>query len=181
MNRGNNSRSSHHRSNYPTNRERTHVQIDSSVNLPPAPDPIPTTDSSRENSSNPPPLSPPTTAQPIQPTQPTSQTPQLPPQPSDAPVDKPVPTDNPQEIDGSVLNQDKVESIGTSDNLRILYITIAIIVGLLLVWLIIMFFTKEDPIKVLGDMTDPTTQIKPVSDLQPVISSISSTISDIPI
>lgn len=61
--------------------------------------------------------------------------------------------------------QDETVSLGSiNNNLRILYITFAIIIGLLLVWIIIVVVTKEDPIKVLNDMTDLATQIKPVSD-----------------
>jgi hypothetical protein len=63
--------------------------------------------------------------------------------------------------------QQETVSLGSANNnLRILYITFAIIIGLLLIWIIIVVVTKEDPIKVLNDMTDLATQIKPVSDKQ---------------
>lgn len=171
---GTNSRSTHRQTNYPQNTSRERTQMDTAANttppvnsapsnLTPVPEPVPTSDSS--------------SSQPVQVNPTNSQ-----PVPNDTPPDKPV--EKPQEvdpIDGSIITQDKVESIGTSDNMRILYITIAIIIGLLLLWLLIMFFTKDDPIRVLNDMIDPATQIKPVSDLQPAISSITSTISDMPI
>lgn len=51
-----------------------------------------------------------------------------------------------------------------NDNLRILYITFAIIIGVLLLWIIIVIFTREDPVKVLSEMTSLATQIKPVTD-----------------
>lgn len=51
-----------------------------------------------------------------------------------------------------------------NNNLRILYITLAIIIGILLLWIIIVIFTKEDPIKILNEMTDLTKQLTPVSD-----------------
>jgi len=38
------------------------------------------------------------------------------------------------------------------DNIKILYITFGIIVGLLLLWIIIVVITKEDPIKILGEI-----------------------------
>lgn len=49
-------------------------------------------------------------------------------------------------------------------NIYILYITFAIIIGLLLLWIIIVVFTKENSIKILNDMTNLTDQIKPVND-----------------
>ena len=52
----------------------------------------------------------------------------------------------------------------TNNNLRILYITFGIILGLLLLWIIIVIITKEDPVKILSEMTNMAAQIKPVSD-----------------
>ena len=54
----------------------------------------------------------------------------------------------------------------SNNNLRILYITFAIIIGILLVWIIIVIISREDPIKVLTDMTDLATQIQAVSDTE---------------
>ena len=66
-------------------------------------------------------------------------------------------------IDHTILSQD-TSFLGGNNNLRILYITLAIIVGILLLWIVIVFFTKEDPLKILAEMTDVTKQLTPVSD-----------------
>jgi hypothetical protein len=50
------------------------------------------------------------------------------------------------------------------DNMRILYITLAVIVGLIILWIVIVIFTREDAIKILGEMNNAATQIAPVSD-----------------
>lgn len=55
--------------------------------------------------------------------------------------------------------------IDTNDNnLQILYITFAIIVGLLLIWIVIVAVTKEDPLKILSAMNNVSAQMQPVSD-----------------
>ena len=69
--------------------------------------------------------------------------------------------------------------LGNNNNLRILYITLAIIIGILLLWIVIVIFTKEDPLKILNEMTDLTKQLAPVSDMFPV-SSISNTSQQLP-
>ena len=87
------------------------------------------------------------------------------------------PTVNNPSITGSQVNNRGVnetqsESLGSigdtslsiDNNLRILYITFAIIIGLLLLWIIIVVVTKEDPLKILGEMNNLATQIPPVSD-----------------
>jgi hypothetical protein len=56
-------------------------------------------------------------------------------------------------------------SLSNSNSLWILYITFAIIIGILLLWIIIVVITREDPIKILNDMIDLTSQIKPVNDI----------------
>lgn len=68
-------------------------------------------------------------------------------------------------------NQSKVdavipstEEVPTNDNTHILYITLAIIVGLFLLWFLIIFFTKENPIQVLDAMKNAASQIATVSD-----------------
>jgi hypothetical protein len=71
--------------------------------------------------------------------------------------------------DTSVIPPDPTQDIGilssNNSNLRILYITLAIIIGILLLWIIIIIFTKEDPIKILNEMTNLAIQLKPVSDI----------------
>lgn len=65
------------------------------------------------------------------------------------------------------------EPVGTTnDNLRILYITFAIIIGLLLIWIIVIVFTQEDPIKILGEMNNLSSQTPAVTDsnIAPIIS-----------
>lgn len=52
----------------------------------------------------------------------------------------------------------------TDSNLYILYITFAIIVGMLLIWIIIVMVTKEDPLKILNEMNNLASQMAPVSD-----------------
>lgn len=65
---------------------------------------------------------------------------------------------------------------GNNNNLRILYITLAIIIGILLLWIIIVIFTREDPIKILNEMTDLTKQLAPVSDLPRIRDSFQEAI-----
>jgi hypothetical protein len=55
-------------------------------------------------------------------------------------------------------------SLGTNNNLNILYITFIIIIGVLILWILIVIYTREDPIKVLSEMTNLATHIKPVTD-----------------
>lgn len=54
--------------------------------------------------------------------------------------------------------------LASDNNLHILYITLAIIVGLLLIWIIVVTVTKEDPLKILNEMNNLTSQMQPVSD-----------------
>jgi hypothetical protein len=77
---------------------------------------------------------------------------------------------NPKNIPKDVVQISSSEPISlgnANNNLIILYITFAIIIGLLIIWIIIVVVTKEDPIKILNDMTNLATQIKAVSD-QPI-------------
>lgn len=55
-------------------------------------------------------------------------------------------------------------SLDTNTNLNILYITFMIIIGVLVLWIIIVIYTREDPIKVLSEMTNLATHINPVTD-----------------
>ena len=73
-------------------------------------------------------------------------------------------TANDTSITGSQVNGIQAGAMGdislsSDNNLRILYITFAIIIGLLLLWIIIVVFTKEDPLKILGEMNNLATQI----------------------
>lgn len=69
-----------------------------------------------------------------------------------------------------VYNPDKYKEsdiIGsTNNNLRILYITFMIIIGILLLWIIIIYFTKDDPIKILGQMNNNIFQTPAINDNQ---------------
>ena len=57
-----------------------------------------------------------------------------------------------------------------NNNLRILYITFAIIIALLLLWIIIIVITRENPIKILGEMNNLSTQTPAITDTKvPVI------------
>lgn len=58
---------------------------------------------------------------------------------------------------------DTTTSSAVSDH-KILYITLAIIIGLFLLWIIIISFTKEDSIKILGEMNNLAAQIAPITD-----------------
>ena len=60
----------------------------------------------------------------------------------------------------------ELSSLGSNDNLRILYITLGVIIGILLLWIVIVMFTREDPLKILSEMTSLAAQLKPVTDLQ---------------
>jgi len=71
--------------------------------------------------------------------------------------------------DITILSSEEIMTLGTeTENLTILYITIIIIIGILLIWIIMVVVTKEDPVKVLNDMADLASQIKPVSDQLPI-------------
>ena len=74
---------------------------------------------------------------------------------------------NNQSIIDSGANGDAGEaSFPTDANLTILYITFLIIIGFLLLWIIIMVLTKENPLKILGEMNNLEAQIPPVSDYE---------------
>lgn len=76
-------------------------------------------------------------------------------------------TNSDQNVIIEYTSLDTDQNIGVSDGegLRILYITLAIIVALLCLWLFIVIFTKEDPITVLNEMTNITAQLRPVTDI----------------
>ena len=64
-------------------------------------------------------------------------------------------------------NVDMISNLGIFNNdLRILYITLAIIIGILLLWIVIVVLTKEDPIKILGQMNSLTFQTPAVTDVK---------------
>ena len=48
---------------------------------------------------------------------------------------------------------------------KILYITFAVIFGILSVWIIIIIFTGEDGVKILNEMLNSSSQTKLASDL----------------
>lgn len=60
------------------------------------------------------------------------------------------------------LNIDETEN--QDDHSNIIYITIAIIISLTLLWSLIVFITGEDPIKILNEMTNLASQTLPVND-----------------
>lgn len=66
--------------------------------------------------------------------------------------------------DSDNIDKKPDNDVSVDNNLRILYITFAIIIGLMLLWIIIVVFTKEDPLKILGEMNNLASQIPPVSD-----------------
>ena len=67
--------------------------------------------------------------------------------------------------DNKESSPDLLINIGISDNnLRILYITFAVIIGLLLLWVIVIYITKDNPIKILTEMNNLSLQIKPIID-----------------
>ena len=61
---------------------------------------------------------------------------------------------------------DSTTAYENNNDIRILYITFSIIIGLLFIWIIIVVFTKEDPIKILGEMNKLTSQIPPTNDIK---------------
>ena len=66
------------------------------------------------------------------------------------------PTENNKGVGDTLVSDD--------NNLRILYITFAIITGVLLLWIIITVSTSEDPLKILGEMNNLSSQIPSASD-----------------
>lgn len=64
------------------------------------------------------------------------------------------------------------------DHLIILYVTFAIIIGLLLIWLIIITVTKEDPLKILNEMNNLAAQMAPASDTPTIPTPFESTPSN---
>ena len=72
---------------------------------------------------------------------------------------------NKSPTDSYTNNQGVGDTLVSDDNnLRILYITFAIITGVLLLWIIITVTTSEDPLKVLGEMNNLSSQIPTASD-----------------
>lgn len=70
---------------------------------------------------------------------------------------------NPLELINYTEQEIGEESTDESSNLKILYITCVIIVGLLSIWIITMIFTKDD-VKILNEMLDTDAQTKPIID-----------------
>jgi hypothetical protein len=50
-----------------------------------------------------------------------------------------------------------------SNNL-IIYITLAVVIGLIIIWILVLLFAGTDPMAVLSSMNDLATQIAPASD-----------------
>jgi len=61
-------------------------------------------------------------------------------------------------------NDSNVIILEANDNMSILYITFFIIMAVFVIWIFITIFTKEDPVKILNEMMNLSSQIKPVSD-----------------
>jgi hypothetical protein len=67
--------------------------------------------------------------------------------------------------DGKLIPPDDGMLLENSSNgSRILYITFSAIVGLILLWIFIVVYTKDDTITILKEMTDLAAQIVPISD-----------------
>jgi len=66
-------------------------------------------------------------------------------------------------IDYEIL--EVIDEIEGKNYLYILYITFIVIIGILLLWIIISTFTKTDDIKILSEIINMATHIKPVSDI----------------
>jgi len=61
-------------------------------------------------------------------------------------------------------SQEDIVISPSGNNLRILYITVGIIIGVLILWIIIIVLTQEHPLKILTDMTNYSLQLNMVSD-----------------
>lgn len=57
--------------------------------------------------------------------------------------------------------------IDKPNNLRILYITLAVIIALFLLWIVMFFFTQEDAVKILTDMNNTALHTPVVTDTLP--------------
>ena len=64
-------------------------------------------------------------------------------------------------------SQEDIVISPSGNNLRILYITVGIIIGVLILWIIIIVLTQEHPLKILTDMTNYSLQLNMVSDTGP--------------
>lgn len=73
--------------------------------------------------------------------------------------------------DDTMKNIEMVEYTNDSGQ-TIIYITLVIIIGLFLIWIFIVIFSGDDPIRILHNMTDLTTQLAPVSDKLEQLSNI---------
>jgi len=69
-----------------------------------------------------------------------------------------------KKTDQTIIPGDSTLDLNNNSNLRILYITLAIIIGIFLLWIFITLLTKEDAIKILGEMNKLTTHTPAVSD-----------------
>ncbi|CAH6420231.1 Hypothetical protein HVR_LOCUS1135 [uncultured virus] len=69
-------------------------------------------------------------------------------------------------------NTDSTIIGASNNNLRILYITFAIIIALLLLWILIIFLTREDSVKILDEMNNLASQTPAVTDVKEVIENI---------
>ncbi len=62
------------------------------------------------------------------------------------------------------MDELKVIELEDNSNYIIIYITLVVIVGLFLIWVLMVIFSSEDSI--LHNMTDLTTQLTPITDNQ---------------
>lgn len=56
--------------------------------------------------------------------------------------------------------------LDSESGVNILYITFGIVIFMLLIWIIVLIFSNEDSVKILGEMTQTDSQIPPISDNQ---------------
>lgn len=62
-------------------------------------------------------------------------------------------------------SDDKIQK-APNDDMNILYITVALIIALIVIWIIVVIMTKSDGIEILNEMSKPINQTKLANDLK---------------
>ena len=60
-------------------------------------------------------------------------------------------------------DDDKIQKTPNND-INILYITVALIIALIVIWFIVVIMTKNDDLEILNEMSKPINQVKLAND-----------------
>ncbi len=69
------------------------------------------------------------------------------------------------EKDPTIDQSSDENSINNNNDFKILYITFAIIIGLIILWIIVVIFSRNNNINILGEMLSIDSQTTPLVDI----------------